>query len=70
MLVGQKNEFSSLLEQIQGQTQEGSNLTTTLDAGAQQLATNELQALGEPGAAVAMDPADRRDQGDGLDAGV
>ncbi len=56
VLVGQKNEFSSLLEQIQGQTQEGSNLTTTLDAGAQQLATNELQALGEPGAAVAMDP--------------
>ncbi len=56
VLVGQKNEFSSILEQLQGQTQQGSNLTTTLDAGAQQLATDKLQSLGQPGALVALDP--------------
>jgi len=55
-LTGEDNEFTSVLDQIRGQQREGSNITTTLDSSAQQLATQQLEASGRPGAVVAMDP--------------
>jgi len=56
VLTGNENEFVSLIDQIRGQAQEGSNIVTTLDAGAQQLATDLLAQQGSPGAVVALDP--------------
>ena len=47
-LVGNENEFVSLLDQIRGRQQEGSNIVTTLDAGAQRLATDLLAQRPEP----------------------
>jgi peptidoglycan glycosyltransferase len=41
-LVGNENEFLSIVDQIRGRTEEGSDLTLTLDAGAQELATELL----------------------------
>lgn len=54
VLTGQENEFSSLVEQLRGQAEEGSDIVTTLDAGAQRLATEQL--AGRPGSVVAIDP--------------
>jgi peptidoglycan glycosyltransferase len=56
-LTGEENEFVSILDQIRGQQREGSDIVTTLDASAQQLATDQLEATGRPGAVVAMDPS-------------
>ncbi|MGI8726672.1 MAG: peptidoglycan D,D-transpeptidase FtsI family protein [Solirubrobacterales bacterium] len=56
-LVGNENEFLSIVDQIRGRTEEGSDLTLTLDAGAQELATELLGAEGAPGALVAIEPA-------------
>ncbi len=56
VLTGQDNEFLSILDQIRGRSPEGSNIVTTLDAGAQQVATDQLQATGRPGAVVALQP--------------
>jgi peptidoglycan glycosyltransferase len=55
VLVGKENEFASILEQIKGTTEKGSDLTVTLDAGAQKLATDLISAQG-PGALVAIEP--------------
>jgi len=54
ILTGADNEFTTLLDQIRGQNQEGSDITTTLDAGAQQVAVDQL--AGRPGAVVAIEP--------------
>jgi peptidoglycan glycosyltransferase len=54
VLVGRENEFVSILDQIEGAAQEGSNLTVTLDAGAQSVATGAL--AGRNGAVVAIEP--------------
>ncbi len=54
ILTGEDNEFTTLLDQIQGHSQEGSNIVTTLDAGAQQVAVDQL--AGRPGAVVAIEP--------------
>ena len=56
VLVGQENEFASIIEQLKGQTEKGSDLTVTLDAGAQKLATDLIAAQG-PGALVAIEPS-------------
>ena len=64
-LTGEKNEFVSIIDQIRGQQREGNDIVTTLDAAAQQLATDQLEATGRPGAVVAIEPSDRRGQGDG-----
>ena len=56
-LTGEENEFVSIIDQIRGQQREGSDIVTTLDASAQQLATDQLEATGRPGAVVAMDPS-------------
>jgi penicillin-binding protein A len=54
VLVGESNEFATIIEQLTGSVEEGSDLTTTLDAGAQQVAVERLG--GRPGAVVALDP--------------
>ena len=56
VLTGDENEFVSLLDQIRGQQREGSDIVTTLDSGAQQLATDQLAGQGSPGAVVAIVP--------------
>ncbi len=56
-LTGEENEFVSILDQIRGQRRQGSDIATTLDASAQQLATDQLQATGRPGAVVAIVPS-------------
>lgn len=55
-LTGEENEFVSILDQLRGQQREGSDIVTTLDASAQQLATDQLEATGRPGAVVALEP--------------
>ena len=55
-LTGEENEFVSIIDQIRGQQREGSDIVTTLDASAQQLATDQLSATGRPGAVVAIEP--------------
>ncbi len=65
VLTGQKNEFSSILDQLQGTTAAGDNVTLTIDASAQRVATDALNsaiastpgASGYGGAVVAMDPS-------------
>ena len=57
VLVGKANEFATIIEQLSGSTEQGSDLTLTLDAGAQQLATDQLAAQGSPGAVVAIEPS-------------
>jgi penicillin-binding protein A len=56
VLVGEQNEFATILEQLTGSTEEGSDLTTTLDAGAQRVAMQMLGGEGAPGAVVALEP--------------
>ena len=56
VLTGEDNEFLSILDQIRGQQQEGSDVVTTLDAGAQQLAVDQLEGQSAPGAIVAIEP--------------
>jgi penicillin-binding protein A len=65
VLTGQKNEFSTILDQLQGTTEQGNNVTLTLDASAQRVATDALNsaiastagASGYGGAVVALDPS-------------
>lgn len=42
VLTGQKNEFSTILDQLEGTTQQGSDLTLTLNAHAQRVAADAL----------------------------
>jgi penicillin-binding protein A len=55
-LTGEENEFISLIDQVRGQAQEGSDIVTTLDASAQRVATESLAGQGSPGAVVAIEP--------------
>ena len=60
VLTGETNEFASLIDELQGETEEGSNITLTLDAEAQRVATAELASAisvpGTGGAVVAIEP--------------
>jgi penicillin-binding protein A len=64
VLTGQQNEFSTILDQLQGTTEQGDDVTLTIDASAQRVATDALNsaiastpgASGYGGAVVAMDP--------------
>ena len=56
-LTGEENEFVSIIDQIRGQQRQGSDIVTTLDSSAQQLATDQLQGTGRPGAVVAIEPS-------------
>jgi peptidoglycan glycosyltransferase len=53
-LVGNKTEFLSILDELQGNEQIGSNVFSALNSEAQRVATEALG--GEPGAVVAMVP--------------
>jgi penicillin-binding protein A len=60
VLIGRDNEFVSIIEQLEGQVDEGSDLTITIDAEAQRIASAGLQsAISIPetgGALVAIEP--------------
>jgi peptidoglycan glycosyltransferase len=60
VLIGRDNEFVSLLEQLEGQADEGSDLTLTLDSEAQRIAQDGIAgALSIPetgGSLVAIEP--------------
>jgi peptidoglycan glycosyltransferase len=64
LLSGEKNEFASIIDQLANRTPEGADITLTLDAGAQKLATDLLQSAiastpgssGGGGSVVALDP--------------
>ncbi|MFL5870257.1 MAG: peptidoglycan D,D-transpeptidase FtsI family protein [Solirubrobacterales bacterium] len=43
LLTGQKNEFASIIDQLQNQEPQGADITVTLDAQAQRLAVSLLQ---------------------------
>ena len=74
LLTGEQNEFASIIDQLRNDPPEGADITLTLDAGAQQLATDQLQSAiastpgssGAGGSVVAIEPVDGRGEGDGL----
>jgi peptidoglycan glycosyltransferase len=53
-LTGERNELSSILDELRGKRQEGDNVVTTLDPRAQQAALRAL--AGRKGSVVALDP--------------
>ena len=55
-LAGEEDEFTSILEELEGKTQEGNDVVSSLDPAAQQIALDQLSATGSNGAVVAMDP--------------
>jgi penicillin-binding protein A len=64
VLAGERNEFTSILDQLRGVPQEGDNVTLTIDSRMQQVATQALQQEiasnglpGVGGAVVALDPS-------------
>jgi penicillin-binding protein A len=62
LLIGEANEFQSIIDQLRGQQPEGADITLTIDSEAQRVATDLLQgAISDPespgGALVAIEPA-------------
>ena len=55
-LVGEGSEFSSILDELTGKTQEGNDVVTNLDPVAQRTALEDLEAVGF-GAVVAIEPS-------------
>jgi peptidoglycan glycosyltransferase len=54
-LVGEKSEFTSILDELRGRRQEGDNIVSTIEPDAQRAG---LEALGgQPGSVVAIEPA-------------
>jgi peptidoglycan glycosyltransferase len=53
-LIGERNALTSVLDELRGERQEGDNVVTTLDPGAQRVALRALQ--GRKGAVVAIEP--------------
>jgi penicillin-binding protein A len=58
-LVGDESEFSSILDQLRGATQEGNDVVTNLDPTAQAMALEGLSEAGH-GAVVAIEPQSGR----------
>jgi peptidoglycan glycosyltransferase len=60
VLIGRDNEFTSIIEDLEGQVEEGSDLTLTLDAEAQRIAQQGIRSAislpGTGGALVAIEP--------------
>jgi penicillin-binding protein A len=54
-LVGEGSEFSSIVDELLGERQEGNDIVTSIDTDAQRLALGELQEQGL-GAVVAIEP--------------
>ncbi len=65
LLVGEKNEFATIIDQLTNDQQKGDDLTITLNAASQQLAVEQLQsaidstpgASGFGGSVVAIEPS-------------
>jgi peptidoglycan glycosyltransferase len=61
LLIGEENEFATIIDQLRDEQPEGANITLTLDSEAQRVATEGLQsAISVPGtgaALVAIEPA-------------
>jgi penicillin-binding protein A len=64
VLAGERNEFSTILDELRGVPQEGNNVTLTIDSHVQQVATQALQQeiasngiQGAGGSIVALDPS-------------
>jgi peptidoglycan glycosyltransferase len=65
LLSGDKNEFATIIDELTNDAREGDDVTLTLNAQAQQLATDQLQsaiastpgASGGGGSVVALDPS-------------
>jgi peptidoglycan glycosyltransferase len=64
VLAGERNEFTSILDELRDVPQEGDNVTLTIDSRLQQVASQALQQeiasngiQGAGGAAVALDPS-------------
>jgi peptidoglycan glycosyltransferase len=55
-LVGEESEFSTILDQLLGNEQEGNDVVTNLDPAAQRTALSDLEATGF-GAVVALEPS-------------
>ncbi|HEY5976998.1 MAG TPA: penicillin-binding protein 2 [Solirubrobacterales bacterium] len=55
-LVGNDSEFTSILDELRGKQQEGNDIVTNIDTGAQEVALNALEAQGF-GAVVAIEPS-------------
>ena len=50
LLIGEENEFATIIDQLRDQQPEGANITLTLDSEAQRIATEGLQsAISVPG---------------------
>ena len=58
-LVGERSEFSSLLDELRGQRQEGNDVVTNLDPEAQRVAMSALEAAGF-GAVAGIEPSSGR----------
>ncbi len=58
-LVGNESEFTSILDELRGRSQEGDDIVTNLDPEAQSLALADLEAQGF-GAVVAIEPQSGR----------
>jgi penicillin-binding protein A len=58
-LVGEESEFTSLLDELRGQRQEGNDVVTNLDPEAQRVALSALEAVGF-GAVVGIEPSSGR----------
>jgi penicillin-binding protein A len=56
-LVGEESEFSSILDELRGRTQEGNDIVTNIDPAAQREALGDLEELGNFGAVVAIEPS-------------
>jgi peptidoglycan glycosyltransferase len=55
-LIGEESEFSSILDELRGRTQEGNDIVTNLDPEAQRTALADLEEAGF-GAVVAIEPS-------------
>ncbi|HEU4462029.1 MAG TPA: penicillin-binding transpeptidase domain-containing protein, partial [Solirubrobacterales bacterium] len=55
-LIGEGSEFSSIVDELLGDRQEGNDIVTSIDADAQRLALAEMQEAGF-GAVVAIEPS-------------
>jgi peptidoglycan glycosyltransferase len=55
-LVGEESEFSSILDELRGRTQEGNDIVTNIDPVAQRTALADLEEAGF-GAVVAIEPS-------------
>ena len=55
-LTGAKDAITTTFDQLVGKAQEGDDVRTSLDPKAQQIALDQIAAVGRSGAAVALDP--------------